>query len=171
VEVDGPSHFVSPGNTVNGPTQYSVRALKARGYTVVSIPGWEWGQLKGRKQQQAYLIKKLKIDIMVNVWFGVLATCAGHNVVMADLVLAWQQSPQLCGVVEGTCMTAKGDDWHGGTCSRVALSMACHACVTGPHRGRLDNFRTIQLLMLQTCLPPAFRVPDVALVMQPQGCT
>jgi hypothetical protein len=39
VEVDGPTHFVSPGNRVNGPTQYRNRALKARGYLMVSIPG------------------------------------------------------------------------------------------------------------------------------------
>jgi hypothetical protein len=60
VEVDGPTHFVSPGNRVNGPTQYRNRALEARGYTVVSIPGWEWEQLKGFQQQKRYLQDKLK---------------------------------------------------------------------------------------------------------------
>jgi hypothetical protein len=67
VEVDGPSHFVSPGNRVNGPTRYRQRALKARGYIVISIPGWEWGQLKGHKQQQEYLVNKLKGEIVASV--------------------------------------------------------------------------------------------------------
>jgi hypothetical protein len=66
VEVDGPSHFVSPGNRVNGPTQYRDRALKAWGYTVVSIPGWEWAQLKGTEQRQQYLLEKLKGEL--GVW-------------------------------------------------------------------------------------------------------
>jgi hypothetical protein len=60
VEVDGPTHFVSPGNMVNGGTQYRKRALTARGYTVVSIPGFEWQQLKGAEQWQQYLQDKLK---------------------------------------------------------------------------------------------------------------
>jgi hypothetical protein len=34
--------------------------LKARGYTMVSIPWWEWEQLKGRQQQQQYLQRLLK---------------------------------------------------------------------------------------------------------------
>jgi hypothetical protein len=60
VEVDGPSHLVSPGNRVNGRTQYRDRALKARGYTVVSIPWREWEQQKGVQQQKQYLQDKLK---------------------------------------------------------------------------------------------------------------
>jgi hypothetical protein len=60
VEVAGPSHFVSPGNRLNGPTKYRNRALAARGYTVVVIPGWQWRKLKGAEQQQQYLLDKLK---------------------------------------------------------------------------------------------------------------
>ena len=68
VEVDGPYHFVSPGNKVNGrtpqykvdgPTQYRNRALAAPGYTVVRIPWWEWEQQKGNKARMDYLQRKL----------------------------------------------------------------------------------------------------------------
>jgi hypothetical protein len=81
VEVDGPSHFVSPGNRVNGRTEYRDRALKARGYTVVSIPWWEWEQRKGRKQQQAYLVNKLKGETVL-VGCGALQlfySCCGYG--------------------------------------------------------------------------------------------
>jgi hypothetical protein len=59
IEVDGPTHFVSPHNNLNGPTQYRNRALAARGYTVVSIPWWEWITLKGGEAKLAYLQRKL----------------------------------------------------------------------------------------------------------------
>jgi hypothetical protein len=55
VEVDGPVQFVRPGHSLDGHTQYRNRALAARGYTVVSIPWWEWNELKGRKARQYYL--------------------------------------------------------------------------------------------------------------------
>jgi hypothetical protein len=62
VEVDGRYHFVWVGDKweVEGPTQYRDRALKARGYTVVSIPWWEWEQLKGAQQQRQYLQNKIQ---------------------------------------------------------------------------------------------------------------
>jgi len=52
IEVDGPSHFVRPGNRLNGPTQYRNRALAAQGYTVISIPHWEWNRLSNQQQVQ-----------------------------------------------------------------------------------------------------------------------
>jgi hypothetical protein len=68
VEVDGPTHFVNRGNTVDGPTQYTVdgptqyrnRTLAARGYTVVSIPFRDWGDLKGDQARLHYLQSKLQ---------------------------------------------------------------------------------------------------------------
>lgn len=64
IEVDGPTHFVSPGNwgmKLNGPTQFRNRMLAGQGYTVVSVPYREWQQeLKGPEQQQQYLVKRLK---------------------------------------------------------------------------------------------------------------
>jgi hypothetical protein len=65
LEVDGPTHFVNPGNRVNGRTQYRNRALVARGHTVVSIPGWKWWQLKGAEQQQQYLQDELRGETCV----------------------------------------------------------------------------------------------------------
>jgi hypothetical protein len=58
IEVDGPSHFIQPGNTPGGPTQFRNRALAARGYVVVSIPHWEWQALQDAEQQ--YLLDKLQ---------------------------------------------------------------------------------------------------------------
>jgi hypothetical protein len=36
------------------------RALAARGYVLVSIPYWEWRQLRGAEQKQQYLKEKLQ---------------------------------------------------------------------------------------------------------------
>lgn len=60
IEADGPQHFVRPGNLLDGSTQHRNRLLKARGYTVVSIPHWEWQLTWTPNQQQAYLLSKLK---------------------------------------------------------------------------------------------------------------
>jgi hypothetical protein len=60
IEADGPSHFIQPGNTLTGGTLFRNRALAARGYAVVSIPGWEWKQLQGVAQKQQYLLAKLQ---------------------------------------------------------------------------------------------------------------
>jgi hypothetical protein len=52
IEVDGPSHFLDPGNIVDGATKSRNRALAARGYEVVSIPYWEWdvAAVSGRQE-------------------------------------------------------------------------------------------------------------------------
>jgi hypothetical protein len=76
IEVDGPHHFVSHSTSststsssrldgsaqyrVDGPTLSRNRALAARGYVVVSIPWWEWSDLKGGGARQAYLQDKLQ---------------------------------------------------------------------------------------------------------------
>ena len=60
IEVDGPSHFIQPGNTLEGATQFRNRALAARGYVVVSIPYREWDALRGAEQKQQYLLAKLQ---------------------------------------------------------------------------------------------------------------
>jgi very-short-patch-repair endonuclease len=59
VEVDGPWHFVQPGNQLDGQTQRRNRVLAARGYTVVSIPYWEGNGLASKQQQVDYLQRKL----------------------------------------------------------------------------------------------------------------
>ena len=81
VEVDGPHHFVRAGNRweVDGPTQYRNRALTERGYTVVSIPWWECGQLKGVQQQQQYLQNKIQgatAVLNVSAHHGTCPACA-----------------------------------------------------------------------------------------------
>jgi hypothetical protein len=73
VEVDGPSHFLrQPRRAVDGRTRCRNRALAARGYSVVSIPWWEWRELaaggdgdrqrqqRQQQQQQQYLLDKLQ---------------------------------------------------------------------------------------------------------------
>jgi hypothetical protein len=69
VEVDGPMHFVRPGqgpsggppyHLLTGATLYRNRALGARGYMVVSIPYWEWDSLTSQQQQVKYLQQKLE---------------------------------------------------------------------------------------------------------------
>jgi hypothetical protein len=60
IEVDGPSHFIQPGNSLGGTTMFRNRALAARGYVVISIPYWEWDALRGAEQKQQYLLAKLQ---------------------------------------------------------------------------------------------------------------
>jgi hypothetical protein len=60
IEADGPWHFIQPGNTLEGGTLFRNRALAARGYAVLSIPYWEWQQLRGADSKQQYLLAKLQ---------------------------------------------------------------------------------------------------------------
>lgn len=60
IEVDGPSHFLQPGNRLDGPTQARNRMLGALGYTVVSLPHFEWEPLQTKKQKQQYLLGKIR---------------------------------------------------------------------------------------------------------------
>jgi hypothetical protein len=60
IEVDGPSHFVRPKCSYDGPTLFRNRALPARGYVLVSIPYWKWDKLRGAAQKQQYLLSKLQ---------------------------------------------------------------------------------------------------------------
>jgi len=59
IEVDGPSHFLRPDNTLDGRTQSRNKALAARGWSVVTVPYFEWNGLQPGQQQQAYLLDKL----------------------------------------------------------------------------------------------------------------
>ena len=61
IEADGPTHFLLSGREVTGDTLARNRALAARGYVVVSVPYWEWGEVKGGAvQQAAYLQRKVE---------------------------------------------------------------------------------------------------------------
>jgi hypothetical protein len=60
IEVEGPYHYVQPDNTLTGSTLFRNRALAARGFTVISIPHWDWGELRSAAQQQQYLLDKLQ---------------------------------------------------------------------------------------------------------------
>jgi hypothetical protein len=60
IEVDGPWHFLQPGNRLEGPTLARNRALAVRGWVVVSVPYFEWRQCKTWEQQQEYLLAKLQ---------------------------------------------------------------------------------------------------------------
>jgi hypothetical protein len=66
VEFDGPSHFWASRLPVGG-TLMKRRHLAMLGYTVVSLPFWEWDQLTGSEERKEYLRGKLD-----PVW--------GHNV-------------------------------------------------------------------------------------------
>ena len=66
VEVDGPSHFFREGsegsmsNRASGSTLFKRRLLAAQGWKCVTVPYFEWGELKpGRKPQEDYLRHKL----------------------------------------------------------------------------------------------------------------
>jgi len=62
VEFDGPSHFLAC-KTPMGSTLIKRHQLRLLGYTLVSIPYWEWDRLDMEvgKQQEQYLWDKLKM--------------------------------------------------------------------------------------------------------------
>ena len=61
VEFDGPSHFLTCRLPIGG-TLMKRRHLELLGYTVVSLPVWEWGQLTGSDERTEYLRGKLHIS-------------------------------------------------------------------------------------------------------------
>jgi hypothetical protein len=61
VEFDGPSHFLTCRLPVGG-TLMKWRHLELLGYTVVSLPFWEWDQLTGSDERKEYLRGKLHIS-------------------------------------------------------------------------------------------------------------
>jgi hypothetical protein len=61
VEFDGPSHFLT-GRLPVGGTLMKRRHLELLGYTVVSLPFWEWDQLTGSDERKEYLRGKLHIS-------------------------------------------------------------------------------------------------------------
>jgi hypothetical protein len=60
VEVDGPSHFLGDCRTPNGSTLLKRKQLGQLGYTVVSVPFWEWGALRGEEAKLPYVQDKLR---------------------------------------------------------------------------------------------------------------
>jgi hypothetical protein len=62
IEVDGPQHFILPENRLDGPTECRNRVLKAQGWTVVSIPYFDFQALpKDQPEQQLeYLRQKVQ---------------------------------------------------------------------------------------------------------------
>jgi hypothetical protein len=61
VEFDGPSHFLTCRLPVGG-TLMKRRHLELLGYTVVSLPFWEWNQLTESDERKEYLRGKLHIS-------------------------------------------------------------------------------------------------------------
>ena len=61
VEFDGPSHFLTCRLPVGG-TLMKRRHLELLGYTVVSLPFWEWDELTGSDERKEYLRGKLHIS-------------------------------------------------------------------------------------------------------------
>ena len=57
VEVDGPNHFVQGPrqHLPSGATLLKRRQLEALGYSVVSVPFWEWDHLRSDGEQTEYL--------------------------------------------------------------------------------------------------------------------
>ena len=61
VEFDGPSHFLTCRLSVGGALMKRLR-LELLGYTVVSLPFWEWDQLTESDERNKYLRGKLHIS-------------------------------------------------------------------------------------------------------------
>ena len=60
VEFDGPQHFLKSGSPT-GSTLLKRRHLKMLGYSVVSVPYWEWEKVRGDEaSQEVYLWSKIR---------------------------------------------------------------------------------------------------------------
>ncbi len=64
VEVDGPSHFICKSRErksriADGATMMKRRHLGLLGYSVVSVPYWEWNELRNKQAKEAYLRAEL----------------------------------------------------------------------------------------------------------------
>jgi hypothetical protein len=62
VEVEGPFHCLVDGRTPSGCTRLKRRQLGQLGYTMVPVPFWEWGALRGKEAKRRYLEDKLRED-------------------------------------------------------------------------------------------------------------
>ena len=62
IEFNGPSHYLGGlnGTVENGRTKTKARLLGKLGWEIVSIPWFEWKDLRGREGKIAYLERKLK---------------------------------------------------------------------------------------------------------------
>ncbi|KAI8475369.1 MAG: hypothetical protein J3K34DRAFT_404699 [Monoraphidium minutum] len=65
IEADGPTHFLRPGREPTGDdTLARNRALAARGFVVVSVPWWEWREVRGAAAaQDSYLLRKVEAAV------------------------------------------------------------------------------------------------------------
>jgi hypothetical protein len=59
VEFDGPSHFLASG-APTGATLLKRRHLELLGHALVSVPYWEWNELRGVGEREQYLMIKLR---------------------------------------------------------------------------------------------------------------
>ena len=60
VEFDGPHHFLECG-LPTGATLIKRHHLSKLGYTLVSVPYWEWNQVSNTADRQTYLKRRLQI--------------------------------------------------------------------------------------------------------------
>ena len=63
VEVDGPQHFLLPDYRVTGETRYRQRALRRRGYAVMTVAGHDWRAVGGEREQVEFLRWKVKVAL------------------------------------------------------------------------------------------------------------
>ena len=83
VEADGPTHFSSnsPGVAL-GKTLWRNRALERRGYTVLSVPHYEWDALEDAQQKAAYMGKRLQALLLAPSGSEALCTAAAPTPVV-----------------------------------------------------------------------------------------
>ncbi|CEM39385.1 unnamed protein product [Vitrella brassicaformis CCMP3155] len=60
IEVDGPSHFYANSHRYTAYTKLKHRLLTRMGYRVLHVPYFEWRRLRGQKEREEYMIRKLK---------------------------------------------------------------------------------------------------------------
>eukprot|EP00922_Rhytidocystis_sp_ex-Travisia-forbesii_P042462 GHVS01063402.1.p1 GENE.GHVS01063402.1~~GHVS01063402.1.p1 ORF type:complete len:232 (+),score=65.64 GHVS01063402.1:181-876(+) len=62
IEVDGPSHFYANSTRYTAYTKLKHRLLTRMGYKVLHVPYFEWRKMRGAKEREEYMRKKLEED-------------------------------------------------------------------------------------------------------------
>merc|ERR1719428_406733 len=60
IEVDGPSHFYANSKKYTAYTKLKHRLLTRMGYRVLHVPYFEWRKLRGAREREDYMRKKLQ---------------------------------------------------------------------------------------------------------------
>lgn len=75
LQVQGPEMYSLASRSALGPSQLKARLMRAKGWTVVEVPFWEWDQLGAQGQKLSYLCTRLGVPC---------AACEANGLICGD---------------------------------------------------------------------------------------